>query len=675
MYGPAWLKEDVSDWPVKTIDEIGLADDAKKRFEKELKVEEVAENITCVAKDERGVQNVIDPTRYSSLEKLLRITGYCLKFIAIFVARYGKDKSVKIVEEKADEDVDNSVDAEVDSADERVTANEDAVAEDETDEHELSAELLLQCKDIWIRHLQKEVRKEPRFEKMSQSLGIHEDGKGYLRCMGRLGRSKAPFNTKRPLILPTHHWVTTLIIRECHEAVCHNGEKETLVELRSNYWVTRGRQKIKAVLNRCRLCKAMEGMSYPAPPTSELPEFRLDGGRAFKNTGVNFAGPLYVFDVYGEKEKMHEAYVALYTCATSRMVHLELVSSLETKAFIESQKRFMYRKRKPNMFISDNGKTFKSKLLRQFNAKRGIKWKFNLARAPWWGGLFERMVRSTKRCLRKAVDKRRLTFEELNTVLIEIEAVLNSRPLTYTYENDVETPVTPSHLFYGDRVLDTEDHVELMSDNEEIEHLTRKQIVKQAKDKENVIEHFWKRWYKEYLINLRETDRMRSQKKEKPVRVGEVVLVEEEGAKRNKWCMGRIEKVIEGKDGVVRGASIKTKNGAVSRPLQKIYPLEVMEDEADAEKIVSDVSKSTLPKIPLDLAELKLQTSPMSTPPLPTLGEGNVAGHKARPHVYGDAGISRQRRTAGAAGAAGEERRRRNDQRSGENVETVNSSM
>lgn len=76
------------------------------------------------------------------------------------------------------------------------------------------------------------------------------------------------------------------------------------------------------------------------------------------NTGVDFAGPLYVFDVYGAKDEMHKAYIALFTCAASRMIHLELVSSLETKAYIASQKRFMYRKRKPKMFISDNGKTF-----------------------------------------------------------------------------------------------------------------------------------------------------------------------------------------------------------------------------------------------------------------------------------------------------------------------------
>ena len=286
--------------------------------------------------------------------------------------------------------------------------------------------------------------------------------------MERLGRSKAPSNTKLPMILPTHHWVTALIMKDCHDKVFHKKEKEMLAELRSRYWVPHGRQKVKSIVSKCRLCKIVEGMSYPAPAMSELPESRVDGGKAFKNTGVDFAGPMHVFNIYGKRDKIYKAYVALYTCAASRMVHLELVPSLEAKVFIESQKRFINRKGKPKMFISDNGKTFKSKIVRRFNSSRGIKWKFNLARTPWWGGFFERLVRSTKRCLRKALGSRRVTFDELNTVLIEIETVLNSQPLTYTYENYVETPVTPSHLFYGERVLDTEDHADLMSNEEEI---------------------------------------------------------------------------------------------------------------------------------------------------------------------------------------------------------------
>ena len=187
------------------------------------------------------------------------------------------------------------------------------------------------------------------------------------------------------------------------------------------------------------------------------------------------------------------------------------------------------------MMLSDNAKTFKSRLVKRFNAKRGIKWRFNLARAPWWGGIFERLVRSTKRCLRKAIGKRRLTFEELVTVLDQIEAVLNSRPITYVYENDVETPLTPSHLFCGRRLLDTNDDDDQTSD-EDVD-VCQEQIAERAKGTERIVNHFWKRWSKEYLLNLREVQKIKEGKKGAKVRVGEVVLVEGDGVKRSKWQM------------------------------------------------------------------------------------------------------------------------------------------
>ena len=91
--------------------------------------------------------------------------------------------------------------------------------------------------------------------------------------------------------------------------------------------------------------------------------------------------------------------------------------------------------------------------LKQFLLKNGVKWKFNLPKSPWWGGFFERLVRSTKRCLKKVSGSSKLTDEELLTVLVEVECVLNSRPLTYVYNEEAEEPLTPSHLLLGHRLL------------------------------------------------------------------------------------------------------------------------------------------------------------------------------------------------------------------------------
>ena len=115
-------------------------------------------------------------------------------------------------------------------------------------------------------------------------------------------------------------------------------------------------------------------------------------------------------------------------------------------------------------------------------------------------------------------------------MLDEIEAVLNSRPITYVYENDIETPLTPSHLFCGRRLIDQGDDLQEVSDEDV--NMSQKQMTQRMKGTEKVVDHFWKRWNKEYLLNLREVQRIKKGKKGAQVCVGEVVMIDEDGVKR-----------------------------------------------------------------------------------------------------------------------------------------------
>ena len=130
----------------------------------------------------------------------------------------------------------------------------------------------------------------------------------------------------------------------------------------------------------------------------------------------------------------------LYTCASSRAVHRDLVPRLTTEAFVRSFKRSIARRGIPSLVVSENGSTFKSEELKKLLAEHNIDWKFNVALAPWWGGFFERLVRSTKRCLKKTLGTARISCEELHSVVVvvvvvvEIEGILNSRPLTYAID-------------------------------------------------------------------------------------------------------------------------------------------------------------------------------------------------------------------------------------------------
>lgn len=141
-------------------------------------------------------------------------------------------------------------------------------------------------------------------------------------------------------------------------------------------------------------------------------------------------------------------------------VHLDLVHDLSAPSFLRCLKRFTARRVLPTKMVSDNGKTFKATErilhlivshgnIQQYITGLGIEWVFNLPKVPWWGGVFECLIRSTKRCLRKIVGQAKLMYNELLTAIVEVEVVLNSRPLSYVSMDDIEKPLTPSHPLIG----------------------------------------------------------------------------------------------------------------------------------------------------------------------------------------------------------------------------------
>ena len=301
-------------------------------------------------------------------------------------------------------------------------------------------------------------------DELEKQLGLFKDEKGIIRCRGRLGNSQASYDTKFPALLSRNHHVTSLIIRYCHERVMHNGLKETLTEVRSRYWIPKGRQTVKKELFGCNICRRFQGRSYPVPESPDLPEFRVRDVHAFSCVGVDFAGPLFVKSKVKDDPEMAKVYIALFTCATSRAVHLELVPSLDAPTFLLCLGRFIGHRGLPKLIVSDNAKTFQASektLVSPFEledvqehlSSKGIRWQFNLAKAPWWGGFFERLVKQVKSCLKKTLGRSKLSFDELTTILVEVEAVLNSRPLTYLYSDDIEEPLTPWHLVIGQRLL------------------------------------------------------------------------------------------------------------------------------------------------------------------------------------------------------------------------------
>jgi hypothetical protein len=187
-----------------------------------------------------------------------------------------------------------------------------------------------------------------------------------------------------------------------------------------------------------------------------LPLERTVGNHPFQAIGVDFAGPLK----YKKSNKAEgKAYIVLYACSLTRAIYVELLPTLRAQEFLSSLKRFIARKGRPQKIFSDNGKTFvaaekwlktvqKDEKLQNFLAVTEIHWQFNLSRAPWWGGQFERLIGLVKRALYKTIGGGFLKWNEMQEVLLDVEVALNNRPLGYI-EDDIQMPtLTPNSMLF-----------------------------------------------------------------------------------------------------------------------------------------------------------------------------------------------------------------------------------
>ena len=201
-----------------------------------------------------------------------------------------------------------------------------------------------------------------------------------------------------------------------------------------------------------------------------------------------------------------------------------------------------------------------------------------MEKAPWWGGFFKRLVKSTKRCLKNLLGNAKLNYEELFTIMTEVESVLNSRPLTYVYCEDIETPLTSSHLVMGKRLLILHDTT--VKESNEVD--SRSDLTRRAKYLQTLSIHFWNRFRREYLLSLRENYKgvLQCSRGSETIHEGDIVVVHDDNLPRTLWCIGRVQNLLKGDDGYARGAVVRVgenrkKSLLLCRPVQRLYPLKV----------------------------------------------------------------------------------------------------
>ena len=527
--------------------------DVPEECQREMKCKNLPSCVVAIntAKPPVDMSQVICPRQYSSSHRLFRVTTLVLRFVK-WLARHTHSTV------------------------------------------QLEAEEITQAKLRWMRDMQANLHSHKDFTSWKQRFGLFMDEDGVWRCGGRMSNSSLPPSAKNPILLDQNHPLTTILVIDAHNRVLHNGTRETLAELRSLYWIIRGRQIVKKLLRSCVTCRRYKGTPCKGVPSPPLPAFRVSKSRPFQTTGVDFAGPLYVRA--SDASKTAKVWMVLYTCYVTRAVHLDLVRDMTAGTFLRSFRRFVARRGIPTRMLSDNAKTFKSasvsitNTLKSLEVKKffgdvHVEWQFNLEKAPWQGGVFERMIKSAKRCLRKAIGKNCLTFDELLTLVTEVEGVLNSRPLTYVYDGDVAEPLTPSHLLIGYRIL-TLPNASVPAGTDD--NYTPENLTCRAAHLTRTLEKFWKRWKREYLLELGEFHRTRQQGgATHPLQPGDIVTVYAEGHPRGMWRLGRIEELIPGSDGRVQGVHVKvvSKGGQVKiihRPIQHLYSFEVRSKPSDS---------------------------------------------------------------------------------------------
>jgi hypothetical protein len=344
-----------------------------------------------------------------------------------------------------------------------------------------------------------------------------------------------------------------------------------------------GYGRVAEQLRRCVKCIRFKS-SNNNQLMADLPEPRVTPSRAFTHCGVDFTGHVEVKSTKGRGIKTTKGYVAVFVCLSTKAVHLELVSDLTSSTFIAAFKRMCARRGPPKHMYSDNATNYtgSAKILARENrearqhymgtefmeyiATEEIEWHFNAPAWPSGNGLCESAVRLMKYHLKRVLGEQKLTFEEFTTLLAEIEACLNSRPLTTLKEDSEDMNfLTPSHFLISDSILSAPSGPEV----EDVR--TKWQLI------EKMRRDFWKQWSSEYLHTLQSRNKWNTKKRN--IEIGEVVIIKEDNSPPARWLLGRVQETHPGKDGLVRVVTLKTKNGTTKRPIIKLAPLHVKPDQ------------------------------------------------------------------------------------------------
>ncbi|EYC13254.1 hypothetical protein Y032_0044g1062 [Ancylostoma ceylanicum] len=248
-----------------------------------------------------------------------------------------------------------------------------------------------------------------------RKLNLKQDEDGIWRCWGRLGKSFLPFGAKNPIFIAPNSHLAQLIILQAHGQL-HRSTSNTIAEVRRKFWIPKLRQQVKMMLRKCVPCQRFNNLPFRYPPMSDLPTTRVVQARPFCHIGLDLFGPLKT-KCAGELHR--KTYGCIFTCMTTRMIHLELMKDASVGSFLNAIRRFIARRGVPKSITSDNAPTFiltghimnetptdPDEEIQSFMAKTHIHWHTITPYAPWQGGFYERLIKDIKRSMQKALGKK-----------------------------------------------------------------------------------------------------------------------------------------------------------------------------------------------------------------------------------------------------------------------------
>ena len=428
-----------------------------------------------------------------------------------------------------------------------------------------------------------------------RDLNLFLDPVGLIRSEGRM-ENAGTFSQElvHPLVLGKGHYLTDLIIKNCHHKVQHLGVQPTLNRVRMDgFRLIRPFSAVNRVLRGCFICRKMNSLSFKYPKMTDLPAHRVNLIRPFEHTGIDYTGHIMVKN--GEAESKY--YMLIFTCLNTRACHLDLLPDMSSEHFVLALIRFSNLYGIPDSLYSDNAATFSagvvklnqvflSPIFKENFGTSNIKHRCIPLGAPWVGSCWERTIKTIKDCLRKTIGRLKLDYFKYVTILSDIQLAVNSRPLTYrcTDNNELEV-ITPLKFLnpYGSNTL-------LVKNSSASYPRTKsgQELSESLELRDELLDRFKEIWSNEYLMSLRDSYKnLRQENFVDKIKINDIVLIRniqpEFIKRRHYWSLARVLDVIKGHDGCIRSALVlkgsadylSKKREPEIHPVKHLYPVEL----------------------------------------------------------------------------------------------------